>query len=328
MTDDHGPTVFLSHATEDKQRFALPFAERLVEKGLDVWVDQWEILAGDSLVKKIFAEGLDNASAVIVVISEHSLHKRWVEEELDAAVVKRIEEGAKLIPIVLDGVQASDVPASIRHLFHERVSDTSDLDGVVHRVIRAVHGEPEKPPLGASPQYVGTAAVRIGKLDKIDSLVLRTMGIEAVRDCGTIFRSAEFLTSVTSDLDITEQAAIESLEVLDNLRFIKIQRTLGSGVAAMAKFALTSYGLERYLRAYEPRYPTIESTTMARLADWPGDQGSEHELSERVGAPHLIVQHVLARCASRRLLKLSKTRGSGGQRFFGISPQLRRLASS
>ena len=54
----------------------------------------------------------------------------------------------------------------------------------------------------------------------------------------------EFLTSVTSDLDITEQAAIESLEVLDNLRFIKIQRTLGSGVPAMAKFALSSYGLE------------------------------------------------------------------------------------
>src|SRR6185437_15157543 len=60
------PRVFLSHASEDKERFVIRFAERLVERGVDVWLDKWEILPGDSLVDKIFEEGLAKASAVIV----------------------------------------------------------------------------------------------------------------------------------------------------------------------------------------------------------------------------------------------------------------------
>jgi hypothetical protein len=65
--------VFMSHASEDKERFVLPFARRLRARGLDVWVDRWEMLPGDSLVKKIFTEGIGEAEAVIVVLSKHSV---------------------------------------------------------------------------------------------------------------------------------------------------------------------------------------------------------------------------------------------------------------
>ena len=66
------PAAFVSHASEDKERFVLDFAPRLREQGIDAWVDRWEILPGDSFVDKIFEEGLKNASAVIVVISKRS----------------------------------------------------------------------------------------------------------------------------------------------------------------------------------------------------------------------------------------------------------------
>jgi hypothetical protein len=52
------PKIFLSHATEDKERFVVKFAEKLRTRGVDVWLDKWEILPGDSLVDKIFEEGL------------------------------------------------------------------------------------------------------------------------------------------------------------------------------------------------------------------------------------------------------------------------------
>ncbi len=327
MSAAEHPKVFLSHAGEDKARFVVPLAERLRASGLDVWVDAWEMLPGDSLVTKIFDEGLDNASAVIVVISRNSLTKPWVTEELDAAVVKRIEEGSQLIPVILDDLGRAEIPVAIRHLLFERVPETSELDKVVDRVVRAIHGIVERPPLGAPPAYTRAAVAQIDRLDRIDSLLLRSAGAEAVRDCGTRFRTAEFLVSVTAELSITEAEAIESLEVLDNVRIIKIHRTLGSGVPSMSKFDLTDTGLEKFLRAYEPEYPTIEATVIARLADWPQDQGSELELTEAVGAPRLIVQHVLDNCAARGLLNVSKTLG-GPARFFGISPQLRRLASS
>ncbi len=40
------PKVFLSHASEDKERFVLDFARKLRESGVDVWLDRWEMLPG------------------------------------------------------------------------------------------------------------------------------------------------------------------------------------------------------------------------------------------------------------------------------------------
>ena len=86
------PKVFLSHASEDKARFVDAFATRLRNKGVDAWIDRWEMLPGDSLVDKIFEEGIRNANAVIVILSSNSINKKWVREELNAAFVKRINE--------------------------------------------------------------------------------------------------------------------------------------------------------------------------------------------------------------------------------------------
>ena len=54
------PKVFISHASEDKDRFVLGLATKLRDSGVDAWLDKWEMLPGDSLVDKIFeADGED-----------------------------------------------------------------------------------------------------------------------------------------------------------------------------------------------------------------------------------------------------------------------------
>ncbi|MCQ9427586.1 toll/interleukin-1 receptor domain-containing protein, partial [Pseudomonas sp. LJDD11] len=55
---DMSPKVFVSHASEDKDRFVLDFAKQLRANGIDAWLDKWEMLPGDSLVTKIFDEGI------------------------------------------------------------------------------------------------------------------------------------------------------------------------------------------------------------------------------------------------------------------------------
>ncbi len=80
------PKVFISHASEDKQRFVVNFAKQLRDNGVDAWLDQWEMKPGDSLVDKIFEEGLKEASAVIIVLSTNSVRKPWVLEELNTSV--------------------------------------------------------------------------------------------------------------------------------------------------------------------------------------------------------------------------------------------------
>jgi hypothetical protein len=125
------PKVFVSHASEDKERFVLSFATELRSAGVDAWVDEWEILPGDSIVRKIFAEGIDEADAIVVVLSRVSVCKSWVQEELDAAVVQRITKETRLIPVVLDGLTPEEVPVPLRHLLWIR-ADHSDA-GVVNR---------------------------------------------------------------------------------------------------------------------------------------------------------------------------------------------------
>ena len=83
--------VFVSHASEDKDRFVRTFATKLRERGIDAWVDEWEIGPGDSIVDKIFEQGIGQADAVIAVVSSYSVDKRWVRVELNTSVIKRIE---------------------------------------------------------------------------------------------------------------------------------------------------------------------------------------------------------------------------------------------
>lgn len=48
------PNVFISHASEDKERFVRDFVEKLRKNGAKPWFDEWEMQPGDSLVEKIF----------------------------------------------------------------------------------------------------------------------------------------------------------------------------------------------------------------------------------------------------------------------------------
>ncbi len=142
------PKVFVSHASEDRQRFVMPFAQRLRENGVDAWLDQWEMKPGDSLVDKIFEEGLRNAQAVIIVLSAASVNKPWVREELNLSVVKRIGKGLKIIPVVID---ACEVPEALQSTIWQRIDDLQQYDDAFQRILDAVFDRSPKPPLGEKP---------------------------------------------------------------------------------------------------------------------------------------------------------------------------------
>ncbi len=46
------PRVFISHASDDNDSFVISFAKRLLEQGVDAWVDKWKCcLETPSLIK-------------------------------------------------------------------------------------------------------------------------------------------------------------------------------------------------------------------------------------------------------------------------------------
>ena len=71
--------VFICHASEDKEDFVRPFAERLRQQHIHVWYDEFSLNIGDSLTQKI-DEGLAKSRFGIVVLSPNFLINRGQKE--------------------------------------------------------------------------------------------------------------------------------------------------------------------------------------------------------------------------------------------------------
>jgi hypothetical protein len=96
-----GKKVFLSHSSRDKT-FVRILATDLIENGHDAWLDEWEIVAGESIPKKI-SQGLDECDYVILILSQHSVDSSWVEKEWESVYWDEVNEGKiKVIPILID----------------------------------------------------------------------------------------------------------------------------------------------------------------------------------------------------------------------------------
>jgi len=66
--------IFLSHASEDKDRFIRPLVKEFSNFSIRFWLDEFEIGWGDSIVRKI-NEGLARSKYVLVLLTDNFLNK-------------------------------------------------------------------------------------------------------------------------------------------------------------------------------------------------------------------------------------------------------------
>lgn len=82
-------SVFISYATRN-QEIAFRIGRDLENRGYQVWIDDWAISAGDSILQKI-NQGIHTASWLIVLISPESIASPWVQRELGAGIMMELE---------------------------------------------------------------------------------------------------------------------------------------------------------------------------------------------------------------------------------------------
>lgn len=90
--------VFISHASEDKDDFVRPLAEKLTEAGFSVWYDEFQLKIGDKLRRSI-DRGLANSRFGIVVFSPDFFQKNWTQYELDGLVQKEMTGKKAILPL-------------------------------------------------------------------------------------------------------------------------------------------------------------------------------------------------------------------------------------
>ena len=135
--------VFISHSSKDKPAVE-QLAVALRAKGIDPWLDKWEIGLGDDIVAKI-NQGLDEAGAGLIIFSKHSRESRWVEAEVSYLTYARIQEGKTLIPVVLG--DDAWVPPLLRPLARRGIEEVEAIaDALLSR--RMKPGPPPSPERG------------------------------------------------------------------------------------------------------------------------------------------------------------------------------------
>lgn len=294
----HSPRVFLSHASEDKDRFVINLAQQLRSQGIDVWLDFWEILPGDSLVDKIFNEGIKDASAVIIVLSKNSVTKPWVVEELNAAFVSKISKGSKIIPVVIDDCE---IPGPLRSTVWQKVEDIKYPEAAVERIVAAIYEHRPKPPLGNQPAYVTDDPVEIGGLNKIDTLVFK----EA---CDYIIESNEWLVEPStifgkeSKFDIPESELRDGLDVLENQGLIKVNHTLGP---SLDDFQISDYGWQTHIEFYVPHFSDIFRNVLLLLLN--EGMKDSRKIAEHIQEPQQYVDFIIGRLETGNHVMVSKT---------------------
>ncbi len=244
------PKVFVSHASEDKVRFVIPFAAKLRANGVDAWVDRWEMLPGDSLIDKIFEEGIKNAKAMIVVLSNDSVNKRWVKEELNAGMVKKISGSTKIIPIIIDDCA---VPEALQSTVWETIKDLNNYEEEFQRILATIFGTSLKPPIGTPPKYVQFQIDSLPGLNKIDTVVFKTICEKSLEIESDWISTGDLITQL-HDNGITEEMLYESTEMLNSKYLIQGTPHFEGKIDF---FQITSIGFETFARQFLPKFDSM-----------------------------------------------------------------------
>jgi hypothetical protein len=313
------PTAFLSHASEDKAGFAEPLGRELASLGIRPWLDKWEIRPGDSLVAKLFDEGVAAVDAVIVLVSQYSAAKPWVRAELDAAVVRRITESTRLIPVRLD---EADMPAPLRMLvWHGAERTDAGIRDTAQAIADTLYGRDPRPAVAPPPAYA--SVVQVPGLTASDTALLTLLAEEAIATGHLNYVPWPAVVARAADQGMNETLAVESLAVLQQRHYAK-PRPIYAGGAILA-IELAPRGFRAVVDAIVPDAETARRRIIASVVNTPPDSITVvDDLAALTGTPPLFVLQFLEELEAKGLLKVVLTMGNHS-RLASISPALRRL---
>ena len=119
--------TFFSYSRDDSD-FVLKLASELRAQGVDLWLDQLDIVGGERWDKAI-EEALESCQTLIVVLSPSSVESVNVMDEVSYA----LESGKRVVPVLC---RACDVPFRLRRV--QRIDFVNDYEGGFKSLVRSL----------------------------------------------------------------------------------------------------------------------------------------------------------------------------------------------
>jgi hypothetical protein len=200
------PTIFVSYSHEDAP-FVLDLVQRLRMRGVNVWIDQVELVVGDSLIERI-GDAIHGGDFVLAVISPHSINSPWCQKELRLAATRGISENRVFVLPVRHGVVA--MPSFLTDALYARSDDPARL---ADEVARAVTDHLER------MRSAGILPPSMGDIISAEEGFLRAMGIEGLEGAAKRFVYETFMSEVFDRageraFDEMDEAQLEALDTL------------------------------------------------------------------------------------------------------------------
>ncbi|HEV3036260.1 MAG TPA: TIR domain-containing protein [Candidatus Angelobacter sp.] len=117
--------VFLSYSSKDKA-IVVPLAERLKADGLRVWLDTWEIRAGDNIPAKI-EEGLEHSGVLVLCMSANAFGSDWATLESQTFRFRDpLNRQRRFVPLRLDDAEPRGSIGQFAYIDWRRRGETGD----------------------------------------------------------------------------------------------------------------------------------------------------------------------------------------------------------
>jgi len=132
--------VFLSYNLKDKEK-AESIGNLLLHEGIDVWLDKWEINAGESISDRI-EQGLSEVSAFVILMSPASMSSRWVRDELRLALQLRLQKADfSIIPILIEECEIHGLLKDYQYV--DWGANQHEAEEVLLRALKSISGKPK-----------------------------------------------------------------------------------------------------------------------------------------------------------------------------------------
>ncbi|MFD6613172.1 TIR domain-containing protein [Micromonospora chalcea] len=195
--------VFLSYSNEDRP-VAAKLAAHLQERGVPLWWDA-SLQVGENWVRKI-VRALDDATAILVLISPRSLKSEWVRHEWSIGLAN----SRRIIPILISGARFTDLPPELADVVG--VDLDSDYSGGLEKLVSALAE------LDKSTEPSPAEVVDVDKIVRdVTAKVLYRLGVESSetptgtenRDDSLVFVIMSFLPEMEPVFEAIQVAALD-----------------------------------------------------------------------------------------------------------------------
>ena len=287
--------AFVCHASEDKD-LARRIATDFHAAGIETFFDEWDITASQSVRGRI-DEGLAESTHVVVLLTDTSLGKPWVNAEIDAAFVRKVAGQGTLIPLRYR-LPVQRLPPLLAAL---RSPEIVEYEKDIHTLIEEIKGVSRRPPVVVSNERTPawSRSARVSPLAARVAELFARLSISGRSSSGSSLEVVE-LQRLTGAAD---EHLIDAISELEDARLVKPRHCIGArpfGYVTVEATELLFWLVDPVVMGWNVMKDAIR--VAAEVVNAPNESVQMFELAPRLGWSPRRLNPALSFLIAKRLV--------------------------